>query len=690
MVQDVSEAELDAALWPAVRAGLVLRLGNTYRFLHDRIQEAAYALIPEGARPAAHLAIGRRLTAGTPPEAIAERVFEIVGQLNRGADLITAAEEREQVAELNLLAGQRAKASTAYASALTYLTAGAALMQGDAWKRRPKFAFALEFHLAECEFLTGAPAAADARLAELAGRAASLPDLAAVTQLRLELFLALGQRERAVEVGLDYLYRAGVQCSARPTDEEVLQEYDRMWRQLGDRPIEALLDLPMMTNAVACETMDVLTALMLRLVHRREPGLPHHRADGKPQPRAGQQRRVVPRLYLARHDPGASVRRLQGGIPLRPARPEPGRAARAGPLQARVYQAFGGHVMQWTQPIRAARSLVRRAFDVASTLGDLTYASFARNNLITQLLACGDPLAEVQNEAEATIGFARRASFGLAVDRVTPQLQLARTLRGLTPVFGVFDDDDFNEEQFERYLDEAPGPALATCWYWIRKLQARFLADDHAAAITAADRAEGLLWTSPSFFEQAEYHFYAALARAACCGTAAAPERTRHLEALAAHHRQLLVWSEHCPENFENRAALVGAEIARLDGREVDAMRLYEQAIRSAQDNDFIHNQALANELAARFYAARGFEKVARVYLQDARHGYLRWARRQGAATRCVVSAPLGGRASTRTDDDDRGAGRTPGPRHRDCRVASCVRRDRPGQITRHTHAHRD
>ncbi len=530
------------------------------------------------------------------------------------------------MAELNLLAGQRAKASTAYASALTYLAAGAALMPGDAWKRRPKFAFALEFHLAECEFLTGAPAAADARLAELACRAASLPDLASVTQLRLELFLALGQRERAVEVGLDYLYRAGVQCSAHPTDEEVLQEYDRMWRQLGDRPIEALLDLPMMTDAVACETMDVLTALMLpawytdvnlgSLIIGRMANLSLERGNSDASCLAYTWLGML--LGPRSGDYKAAFRFGQLGMNLVEQRG-------LDRFRARVYQAFGGHVMQWTQPIRAARSLVRRAFDVASKLGDLTYASFARNNLITQLLACGDPLAEVQNEAEATIVFARRASFGLAVDRVTPQLQLARTLRGLTPVFGVFDDDDFNEEQFERYLDEAPGPALAACWYWIRKLQARFLADDHATAITAANRAEGLLWTSPSFFEQAEYHFYAALARAACCGTAAAPERTRHLAALAAHHRQLLVWSEHCPGNFENRAALVGAEIARLDGREVDAMGLYEQAIRSAQDNDFIHNQALANELAARFYAARGFEKVARVYLQDARHGYLRW-----------------------------------------------------------------
>ena len=94
---------------------------------------------------------------------------------------------------------------------------------------------------------------------------------------------------------------------------------------------------------------------------------------------------------------------------------------------------------------------------------------------------------------------------------------------------------------------------------------------------------------------------------------------------LAAHHRQLEIWTENCPENFEDRAALVGAEIARIEGRELDAERLYEQAIRSARANGFIHNEALANELASRFYAARGFEKIARLYLQDARYGYLRW-----------------------------------------------------------------
>ena len=126
-------------------------------------------------------------------------------------------------------------------------------------------------------------------------------------------------------------------------------------------------------------------------------------------------------------------------------------------------------------------------------------------------------------------------------------------------------------------------------------------------------------------FEEADYHFYAALARAAASDSATPDERREHTEALAEHHQRLALWAENCPENFANRAALVGAEIARLDGRELEAERLYEQAIRSAREQGFVQNEGLAYELAARFYAARGFEVFEDLYLRRARHCYQRW-----------------------------------------------------------------
>ncbi|MBV9891515.1 MAG: serine/threonine-protein kinase PknK, partial [Rhizobacter sp.] len=163
LLRGTPEDQVHADLWEAVRLELVDRLDGGYRFVHDRVQEAAYSLIAEASRAQAHLRIGRLLSAKTPLEEREEAIFEIVNQLNRGAALITSPDEREQLAELNLKAARRAKASTAYASALSYLAAGAGLVADDVWGRRPSLIFALEFHRAECEFLTGELVVAEAR-----------------------------------------------------------------------------------------------------------------------------------------------------------------------------------------------------------------------------------------------------------------------------------------------------------------------------------------------------------------------------------------------------------------------------------------------------------------------------------------------------------------------------------------------
>ena len=625
LIQSGSEDALHATLGAAVRARLVLRQEGAYRFLHDRVREAAYALIPEGERATAHLAIGRRLTAHAPPVAVEESVFEIVGQLNRGAALIRSGKEREQLAGLNLIAGRRAKSSTAYASALTYLTAGASLLPRDAWKRRYDLAFALELNRAECEFLTGAMAEAEARLAELANRAAS-PSLATLTRLRVDLFMTLGRTDRAVMVGLECLRRFGIAWSAHPTKDEVRDEYDRLWRRLGERSIEALIDLPPMADSVARATIDVLTSLVTPALFTDENlrclvigrmgnlSLEHGNSDASCYAYTA----VGNVLGLTFGDYQAGFRFGQLGLDLAD---QPGMER----LRARVYLAFGNLAKPSARHVRTGRPLAGHAFEIAQQAGDLTYAAISCNNLLTQLLASGAPLAEVQREAEAGLDFARRARFDLVGGLITVQLQLIRTLRGLTPGFGCFNDEGFAEQQFERRLEGEPSLGIAAWMYWIRKLEARTLANDYAAALAAAARAERLLWMSPAIFERADYHFYAALALIALCEAASDAESAQYREGLAVHQRQLRAWADHCPENFVSRAALVGAEIARVEGRELDAERLYEDAIRSARTSGFVHNEALAYELAARFYLARGFEDFARIYMRNARACYLHW-----------------------------------------------------------------
>lgn len=626
LVYEAPGEELHSDLQEALRSGLILHSEGAYRFLHDRVQEAAYSLIPEHMRAEAHLRIGRLLAERTSREKQEEGIFEIVNQLNRGASLITLQMEREQLAEFNLIAGKRAKASTAYASALNYLITGAALLAEDCWERRPELIVALELNRAECEFLTGELATAEARLSMLSSRATNAIDQATIACLRVDLYTTLDRSDRAVDVCLAYLRHLGIEWSPHPSEEEARREYERTWSLLGSRAIEELVNLPLMSDQLSLATQDVLTKVvppalftdrnLLSLVICRmvNLSLEHGNSDGS----------CFAYVFLGMIA-GPHFNNYEGGFQfgqLGYALVEKGSLHR---YRARTYMAFASFVMPWSRHVRMGRGLIRRAFDVANRIGDLTCGAYSCNNLNTNLLAAGDVLAETQAEAEQGLEFAHKARFGLVIAIITTQLQLIRTLRGLTPAFGYFDDEQFDEGRFEHDLASHADLALAECWYWIRKLQSRVLAGDYRSAIDASSNARPLLWTSPSFFETAEYQFYSGLCRAALCDGTLADERREHFEALAAHYRQLEVWAASCPQNFENRTALVGAEIARLEGRELDAERLYEKAIRSAEENGFVHNAALANEFAARFFAARGFQKIANAYLQDARDGYLRW-----------------------------------------------------------------
>ena len=262
-VCQTSQEELHESLWEAVRSGLVLRSENAYAFQHDRVQEAAYSLIPEDTRAEAHLRAGRLLLAHTPPKKRDEIIFDIVNQLNRGAELITSESERFELAELNLAAGKRAKASTAYASALQYFVAGEIPLTDECWVRRHELIFQLELNRAECEFLTGQLSVADHRLDALSNRAATIVEQASVVCLHADLCTLLDRSDRAVAVCLNYLRQVGIDWSPHPKDEEARDEYGRVRSLLGARTIEALVDSPLMQDPESLATIEVLSKLMV-------------------------------------------------------------------------------------------------------------------------------------------------------------------------------------------------------------------------------------------------------------------------------------------------------------------------------------------------------------------------------------------------------------------------------------------
>ena len=456
----------------------------------------------------------------------------------------------------------------------------------------------------------------------LASRAATIIDQAALAGLRIDLYTMTNRIDRAGEVCLGYLRCLGIEWSAHPTADEARREYERIWWLLGGRETEALVDLPIMSEPEALATMDVLTKVTIAamnmdvnlygLVICRMVNLSLEHGNTDASCVAYVCVGAIAGLIFGNYKAGFRFGRLGYDLVER-------RGLKR--FQARTYLDFVVLIIPWTKHLRTERNLFRRAFDAANSVGDLTYGTYACLNLNHRLLAIGDPLPDVQREAEQGLEFTQKARFGPIIDVIATQLALIRNLRGFTVSFGCFNDEHFDELEFEGRLS-AP---IVACWYWIRKLQARFFAGDYAAAADAWLHAQELLWTSPSFFEAAEARFYGALSHAASCDSADPVQYRQDVEALTGHHKQLVEWAENCPENFENRAALVGAEIARIEGRVLEAEHLYEQAIRSAHSNGFVNNEAIAYELAARFYAARGFEKIANGYLREARYGYLRW-----------------------------------------------------------------
>ncbi|WFU84399.1 AAA family ATPase [Bradyrhizobium sp. CIAT3101] len=611
---ELSPDGVHAALWGALREELIERLPNAYRFAHDRVQEAAYALIPGDARTAAHLRLGRLLIAQTPAEKRDEAIFDIVHHLNRGAELIISWDERARLAELNLIAGKRAHASAAHAAAIGYFATGTELLHESQWRTHYDVAFELERLRAECEFLIGEISVAENRLSLLTGLARDGRDRALIACQRMRLLAAVDRREESLEIGLDCLRTLGIVWSSHPSTQEIDEEYRRLWDLIDSRPISSLIDLPVMDDPLGRAKMDVLLALS-------EPAF--WTADGN---LTGL---IVAKAVSVSIEQGNTdvscwayvwLGKLLGRFGRLRESIEFGRLGvdlmeRRGlhRFRARVYREYS-HVVDPRERV----AVLRRAFDAANELGDLNSAGYTASGLISAMLAAGERLQDVQKEAERLLDYLNSAHFALLANIVAGQHGLILALRGV--------ESNFDEGRFEEPLGKHAGRTVELAWLLIRKLQRLFFSGDHLGATLAARKVEPLLWWAvPSHIAVSEFHFYAALARAAGAETVSSQERGALVEELKVHRGHLAYAAAVYPESLKSHVALVAAEIARIESHLLDAEQLYEEAIASAGANGLVHIEALANELAARFYGKRGFGKIARTYLQEARFGYLRW-----------------------------------------------------------------
>jgi PAS domain S-box-containing protein len=623
LVRGEKEEAIHTALWEAVRAGLIFQEESTYKFLHDRIQEAAYALIPESERATAHVRIGRVLVARMT-DGLAEHLFDVANQFNRGAALVIDRDEKARVASIDLRAGRKAKASAAYASARAYFAAGMALLDESDWSSQYELTFRLWLERAECEFLTGRFDEAEQLIGELLQRAAAKVDQADACRLRVQLHLMKSENREAVTAALTCLRGFGIDMPEHPTEEDIQAEYEAFCQTLSGRSIESLIDLPLMTDPELRAAMQVLAVLLV----------PAYSTD-----------RRLHCLHLCRmvnlsmqHGTSGDSPHGYGywGIVLGPVFHRYGEGYRFAKLACDLVEKHGFVASQgeafaaaalagtWTQPIAIAIDFDRKAIRAAIEAGDLTVACLGMYRSITDMLVRNDALDSVWRESEMALDFVRRARYRDVEDIVRSQQRFIAAMQGRTVTFSTFNNALFDEAIFEAQLTEDRMPLMIDL-YWILKLKARFLSGDYAESLEAAGNAKQFLGASADQIDQLDYFFYTALTVSALYGTASTDRQQTWRELLTAHREQLGEWAENNPTTFADKHALVLAEIARLEGRDLEAMRHYEQAILLAGEHGFVQNEALANEIAARFYGARGFDKISDMYLREARYLYARW-----------------------------------------------------------------
>jgi predicted ATPase/signal transduction histidine kinase len=613
--------EMHAAFWEAVRAGLILRTDNSYQFLHDRIGEAAYALIPEEARPQFHLTIGRQLLTQMSPDEVVENIFDIVNQFNLGGSLICDRDDKTRVAELNLRAGRKAKTTAAYASAGAFFSLGIALLGDWGWETQPKLAFDLRYEMAECEFI-GANFAETRRLiSELLSRGKSKIDRAAAYRLKMHLHIVESALTEAIQSGLDCLQMFDVVMPVQPTRQDVEVEYDKVWLNLGARPIESLIDLPLMTNPEMQTVMSVLSILSLAaylvdtnltqliFCYMVNISLTHGTTDGSAHGYVGFGIFLGP-VFHRYHD---GDRFAELAIRFIEKHQLPG-------WTADIYL-LAQMVVVWTRPLSVAVEFLRTSFRAAVESGDVVFACYSLEHMVTNMLARGDNLDQLWLESEKALDFAQKAKFLSVVNILTSTQAFIQSMRAGNVSVSSLAGEAVNPPDLE--LREYSSP-VAVCFGLILKLRTRFMSGQYEAAVAMAREIEPLLWSAQCHIQAADYYYYTALATAAMIGPSAAGS-SRSTKALKQYLTKLSEWAEAHPLTFFDKYALVSAEVARIEGRDQEAMRLYEDAILSARKHGFVQNEAIGNEVAARFYLARGYETTAHAYFQNAHQCYLRW-----------------------------------------------------------------
>ena len=599
--------------------------GVGYKFLHDRVQQAAYSLIPESSKRETHLKIGKLLLQAIPESEIEENIFEVVNQLNIGIELIAEPAEKVKLAQLNLIVALKAKAATAYEPSLKYLKVGLGLLSVDSWIHQYDLTLNLYIEAVEVEYLNTNYQQSKALIDIALEQAKTVLDQVKIYEKNIKFYTSQGDFIAAIDTGLEILALLGNPLPKDSAGIEQISEHLRSQLRFEVNQIAKMADLPKMNDAVKLAAANILVTL-IPPVYFAQPALLFP---------------VILSLVHLSVQYGNSASSaygyclygllLCGGLDDIEAGYEFGRLSLnvleqfpSDPIKCQVHKVFASHIQPWKEPLREAMKNFLTAIQTGLETGNAEYMGYGSAEYCMYLFFSGENLAVVAQKTKPYEDLLEKLKqeFGIFYLKVGRQVALNLADQAESPC--LLTGAAFQEETMFLRLEEANYRMIIFCFH-LYKLILFYSFKDYTNALIHAEQAISYLDAVIGTIYVAEHNFYHSLVLLQIGSALSLRQRKKYLIQVQSNQEKMKQWAFHALMNFQHKYDLVEAEKARVLKRHLAAMDYYDCAIQGAKQQGYSQEEALANELAAEFYIACGREKVSQTYMLEAYYAYFTW-----------------------------------------------------------------
>ena len=645
MVCEEPASAVAAQLWEALQEGLVLpesesykffqgddthessneRVSIAYKFLHDRVQQAAYSLIPEEEKCSTHYRIGQLLWQQFSPETRQGRIFELVNQLNYGIDLMAEQSDRDSLAQLNLIASRQARAAIAYETGQQYVTIGLFLLGENPWHRQYEMSLAFHELGAELSSLCGDFDTMEQFVEQVTIQAQTLLEKVNVYRIRIQAKTSQNQLDQSILMSLHFLQKLGINFPQKPTNDHIKTGISEIEKLMGDREIEDLIHLPIMTNPEIIAIANIINStipasyisgsLLYPLLATFSVKLSIQYGNTAVSTHAYIAYGLICCTRLQNIDTGVKFGELALQVVSK---------LDAKIIKPEVLLLMGCFILHRKSHLNKTLPILQESYGAALEVGNLVFVTYSVGSFCCNSFWCGQSLATLEQQTRAYCnGLVQLNKFKTAHwFRIFWQSILNLLGRSDQPF--ILSGEAFQETEIRESListREFTGLYL----FYVSKLMLCYLFGEMELAQAQAVEGRKYLRAGAGTIAEPEFYFYDSLTALATLSLQS-QQRSQLLQQVAENQTQLQQqWAEHAPMNYQHKVDLVAAEQSRILGHKAEAIDLYDQAISGAQANEYIQEEALANELAAKFYLDWGKEKIAQFYMTEAYYGYVRW-----------------------------------------------------------------